>query len=237
MKTSRSRPEDAGQFIKDPLGHFLAMPWAAALLLDPATTAIVVPDRKPLPSGARSLVNCILNSATTVRACVSYWQSPQLLAQRSAESQLSGATEPASAGGRHGNHVSSRQALLQESGPKIKEDTKTQPCLLFNALLDIGEQMSGFEGTLHGGATALFIDEAMGSVAGGKSPFAAVTVQINTNFRKTINLPQVLLVRARVVKKEGRKIYVRASIENKDGNIMAESDGLFIETDDGRTKL
>jgi acyl-coenzyme A thioesterase PaaI-like protein len=137
--------------------------------------------------------------------------------------------------------VSSRQALLQESGPKIKEDTKTQPCLLFNALLDIGEQMSGFEGTLHGGATALFIDEAMGSVAGGKSPFAvslklaryqegqlkltqpwygidkAVTVQINTNFRKTINLPQVLLVRARMVKKEGRKIYVRASIENKDG--------------------
>jgi hypothetical protein len=36
-------------------------------------------------------------------------------------------------------------------------------------------------------------------------------------FRKAVKLPQVVLVRGRVVKKEGRKIFVRGSIEDKDG--------------------
>lgn len=45
----------------------------------------------------------------------------------------------------------------------------------------------------------------------------AYTVQFNTMFRKMAKTPQVVLVRARVVKKDGRKIFVRGTIEDRDG--------------------
>jgi acyl-coenzyme A thioesterase PaaI-like protein len=40
---------------------------------------------------------------------------------------------------------------------------------------------------------------------------------MSISFLKPIKLPSVVLVRSRVVKKEGRKIYVRGTIENGDG--------------------
>lgn len=40
---------------------------------------------------------------------------------------------------------------------------------------------------------------------------------MTTSFLKPITLPGIVMVRSRVVKKTGRKIYVRGSIEDGDG--------------------
>lgn len=54
------------------------------------------------------------------------------------------------------------------------------------------------------------------------SPFTekgAYTVQFNTKFIRAVKLPQVVLVQGRVVKKDGRKIFARGAIEDKDGKL------------------
>ncbi|EAQ88051.1 predicted protein [Chaetomium globosum CBS 148.51] len=61
------------QAIADPLAHFLAIPWTARLLTDPAAFGIVVSDRRPLASGDKQFVRSVLSSPTTVRACVTFF--------------------------------------------------------------------------------------------------------------------------------------------------------------------
>lgn len=45
----------------------------------------------------------------------------------------------------------------------------------------------------------------------------AYTVRFTTNFRRPVRTPQVVLVRGRVVKREGRKLHLRGSMEDKNG--------------------
>ena len=50
-----------------------------------------------------------------------------------------------------------------------------------------------------------------------------MTVQFNTKFIRPIMLPQVVLVRGRVVKRDGRKLSVRGTIEDKNGRFNHQS--------------
>lgn len=74
---------------------------------------------------------------------------------------------------------------------------------------------------------------------------------MTTKFLKPVKLPGVVVVRSRVIKKEGRKIWVRGSIEDGDGefeihyvfnsskvteltgeylgNLMAESEAMLVD--------
>lgn len=119
-------PACHNQFIKDPLAHFLAIPWTAKLLTDPAVLHVVVPDRNPLASRDKQLVRSILNGETTVRACVAFFVGP-----RSGEQQGDG------------------------------EGSKTTPLPRYHAVADLGEDLCGHRGTLHGAATVLLLDETM----------------------------------------------------------------------------
>lgn len=229
------------QFIKDPVAHFRAIPWCAALLSDPAILDVIVVDRRPLPSGESNFVRRTMNSGTTVRACATFFR----MLQPPRGKQNAGAAAAA----RPVEALSRSKELLKGGGPSDGEDPRN-PFLLFNALLDLGEDLCGFASTMHGGLFAVLMDEVMGTAANfqaGKnviSPFfsfgdfsllapgechlltmrasnyaekGAYTVQFNTKFIKAVKLPQVVLVRGRVVKRDGRKIFVRGAIEDKDG--------------------
>ena len=142
------------QFIQDPLGHFLGIPWAAAALTDPAALEIAVSDRTRLPSGDMLFVRSVMNGARTVRACVTYWvrvPPPGLLGAEAGLRPLSMSAEMLRRGGR-------------ENG-----ETRDRPFLLFNVLLDLGEDLCGFKGTLHGGALGVFLDETMCAAADNQS--------------------------------------------------------------------
>ncbi|KAK4146791.1 HotDog domain-containing protein [Dichotomopilus funicola] len=188
------------QYIPNPLAHFSAIPWAARLLRDPAVSNIVVSERQPLASGDKRLVRETLNGATTVRACVTF----VMHLPTTAEEEVAGRPP-----------LSKSKALLRGGGPKDGEDP-ARPFLLFNALLDLGEDLCGYRGTLHGGAFAVLLDETMCAAADNQSQFA-FTASLKVDFKKPVKLPGVVLVRSRVVKKEGRKIYVRGTIENEAG--------------------
>ncbi|SPQ23542.1 a637a9e9-0546-438f-856b-f130bb39db6c [Thermothielavioides terrestris] len=61
---------------------------------------------------------------------------------------------------------------------------------------------------------------------------------MTTKFRKPVKVPGVVVVRARVFKKEGRQIYVRGSIEDGDDNLLAEGEAMLVDKSPGQdTKL
>lgn len=179
-KPAHSGGADHNQYIADPLAHFLAIPWTAKLLTDPAALDIVVSDRSPLASGDKQFVRTILNGATTVRACVTFLM--RLPPQAQLEGQ--GAARPAAAMAMLGHQgsgdgdggvegvttppISRSRALLQGGGPGDGEDPE-KPFLLFNALLDLGNDLCGYKGTLHGGAVAVLLDETMCAAADNQS--------------------------------------------------------------------
>lgn len=213
-----SAPEQHNQFIKDPVAHFKAIPWAGKLLNDPAVLDIIVVDRRPLATGESNFVRRVMNSGTTVRACVTFFRMLHPPGGRSRGKEL---TMPAA-------ELTQSKALLQGGGAADGEDP-ANPFLLLNALLDLGEDLCSYPGTLHGGLFAVLMDEVMGTAANFQAQHGAFTIQFTTRYLKAIKTPQVVLVRGRVVKKEGRKIFVKGTIEDKDGNLLAEGDGIWLQ--------
>lgn len=49
----------------------------------------------------------------------------------------------------------------------------------------------------------------------------AYTVSFTTKFRRAVSPPQIVLIRGRVLRKEGRKIWVKGTIEDKDGEYIS----------------
>ncbi|KAL1839056.1 hypothetical protein VTJ49DRAFT_1920 [Mycothermus thermophilus] len=115
------------------------------------------------------------------------------------------------------------------SGRKGGEDPK-RGSLLFHVLLDLGEDLCGYQGVMHGGAIMLMLDEAMCSAANNQSEAAiGVTATMKTKFHKAIKLPAIVLVRVRVIKREGRKILVKGWVENSNGELHAEAEAMLVD--------
>ena len=66
-------------------------------------------------------------------------------------------------------------------------------------------------------------------VTGECRPWSGYTVQINTSLTKPIMVNSTLLVRARIVKVERRKVYVEAEIVDPiDDSVHAQCEGLVV---------
>ncbi|KAI1386379.1 Thioesterase/thiol ester dehydrase-isomerase [Hypoxylon trugodes] len=237
---SSPAPNDHNQAVPDPLAHFQAIPWCAALLSDRSNLDVIVPDRRPLPSGESNFVRKTMNSPTTVKACVTFIRmvKPAKSKAKITAPSSGGTGEVSPAGGVSpvGNgkvdkekrvKQTASQALLGGGGKENGEDPQN-PFILFNALADLGIDTQSFAGTMHGGLYGVMLDEVMGTAANHQAPHGAYTVRFTTNFRRAVTPPQIVLIRGRVVRKDGRKLYVKGVMEDKDGNIMAEGDGLWL---------
>ncbi|KAK1759430.1 HotDog domain-containing protein [Echria macrotheca] len=214
-----SAPQDHNQFVEDPLAHFRAIPWCRKLLDDPMVLETIIVDRRPIPSGESSFVRRVMNTGTTVRACITFLRMAQPPRRRTANDQdmMVGAAP-----------LSQSRELLRGGGDTDGENPRN-PFLLVNALLDLGEDLCGYKGTLHGGLFTVLLDEVMGTAANYQAEHGAYTVRYNIDIRKAIKLPQIVMVRARVFRKEGRKIYVRGTIEDHQNDLMAEADGIWVQ--------
>ncbi|KAI1142322.1 Thioesterase/thiol ester dehydrase-isomerase [Hypoxylon sp. FL0543] len=258
-----SAPTDHNQPVPDPVAHFKAIPWCAALLEDPAVIDIIVPDRRPLPTGESSFVRKTMNTPTTIKACVTFYRMVHPVNHKPKSSKSSSSSSSPSSGGtgevspaggaspigknkqqskdsesEEGNKdkkkdkkdkkpLSASEALIGGGGKDNGEDPRN-PFILFNALADLGPDLQSFAGTMHGGLYNVLMDEVMGTAANFQAKHGAYTITFTTNFRRAVNPPQVVLIRGRVVRVDGRKIHVRGTVEDKDGNIMAEGSGIWL---------
>lgn len=119
----------------------------------------------------------------------------------------------------------------QHSYPRILETIK---------LFALGPYLSGHEFVAHGGLVATLLDETLGiliyvneDVEQEVNPAyelkRVMTLSLNLTYRKPVPAPGVVLGRAKVGKREGRKRWINGTIEDGNGNILTEAEALFIE--------
>lgn len=93
-----------------------------------------------------------------------------------------------------------------------------------------GPRTAGPPGHVHGGCQAAVLDEMMGSTA-WHSGFKVVAGTIEIQFLDMIPLLHSYSVRGQILRVEGRKVFVEASIYIDD-KIYAKSKGVFIQLKD-----
>lgn len=104
----------------------------------------------------------------------------------------------------------------------------------------IESEIGGYPGYAHGGFVCTVLDEITGLVCtvnrarGALFRGPAMTGYLNTRFLKPVRAPGVVLARARIMGTEGRKVFVRGWLEDRDGAVLAEAEALFINL---KTKL
>lgn len=92
---------------------------------------------------------------------------------------------------------------------------------------------AGSNGAVHGGAVALFFDEAIGRLSdlGGRS--RSRTAALNVNFRSVTPVGRPLVVRVTLAEESGRKRRLHGTLEDGE-RLCAEADGLFVALREGQ---
>ena len=83
-------------------------------------------------------------------------------------------------------------------------------------------------GHIHGGASAAVLDEVIG-VAIWRAGYNVAVVNLDTSFRQAIPVDTTVTVEARMIRKEGRKIYGTGEIYLRDGTVAVSAKGIYIE--------
>jgi thioesterase superfamily protein 4 len=106
------------------------------------------------------------------------------------------------------------------------------------ALIELGAGLDGHPNRAQGGVAATILDEVAGVIgymhkAPGKP---VVTAYMNVSYRKSMPAPGLVLARAKLDggRSGGRKIFVKAWIEDGKGVVFTEAEVLFIEVEAGR---
>lgn len=205
--------------------YFQAIPWCAAQLSDPEY--IVVPSRfaKPEKSTKGSFFTHTLAQDTAITACVY-------------QMRRSRHNDPA---------VTSTQS---EAGPRPMVSE-------VRAFFSTGSGVNGFPGVAHGGFVAAIVDEVMGflinsnrtatesaasppenvsnsgqshqqNVPLGPPGSSVVTAELTIKYRRPVPTGETLLVYAWIEKVEGRKIFVKGTVEGEERQILSEGYGSFV---------
>merc|ERR1719367_689390 len=86
-------------------------------------------------------------------------------------------------------------------------------------------------GLCHGGAMTSAMDDVLGHIcflAAGQGPWSCATVQVNCKLMKPVCVGQTLLVEARVVRQEKRKVSIEASLSDDTGEVYSTMEGISI---------
>lgn len=86
----------------------------------------------------------------------------------------------------------------------------------------------GFPGVLHGGIVAALLDESMAWAMWAWDRALGVTAKMETRYRGPARLDGPLVVRARVESVRGRRVEVRAHIEDAQSVTIAEASAVFM---------
>jgi acyl-coenzyme A thioesterase PaaI-like protein len=92
-----------------------------------------------------------------------------------------------------------------------------------------GAAYEGPPGCVHGGYVAAVFDELLGATQ-TLSGTAGMTARLIVNYRRPTPLHRDLIMEGRVVRVDGRKVFVEATC-SADGELTAEAEGLFVTID------
>ncbi|KAH7055886.1 HotDog domain-containing protein [Macrophomina phaseolina] len=130
-----------------------------------------------------------------------------------------------------------RAWVTQHSQPVPNEKPAIREVRTF---LDLGDGLNGYPAVMHGGMIATLLDEVTGvllttnleyekAISGdSERDLDSMTAYLNVTYKKPLPLPGVVLGVAQFTKNDGRKNYVRATLEDGNGKIYAVGEALFV---------
>lgn len=107
------------------------------------------------------------------------------------------------------------------------------------SVVHLGAGMAGWPGTVHGGASAMLLDESMGRCALGVLPArTGVTANLEVRYLRPVKAGGFCVIRCRPLAEEelepaergkrGRKVWVVATVEDLKGRVCVEARALFV---------
>ena len=130
---------------------------------------------------------------------------------------------------------------LRERSPFIGQANPVAPPMqvvftedAIEARVTLGSLYEGPPGCVHGGFVAALFDEVLGA-AQVHSGRAGMTGRLTVHYRSPTPLDQELLLAARLVRAEGRKILCTATLHAGE-RLCAEAEGLFVTIDPERVR-
>lgn len=129
-------------------------------------------------------------------------------------------------------------SLEYKFGAKAEGDVKPDTV----ALVHLAPKLTGYRDTIHGGILASVLDEIVGFNVDGlcscaeaqenkRSRQRLYTAYLNTTYRRPVP-PGVYAVESRLVKRDGRKWFLKGRIVGKNDETYVEADVLYIQSKD-----
>ena len=95
-------------------------------------------------------------------------------------------------------------------------------------LLSLGPGLDGYKGFMHGGMFGVIMDQVTSMCAILTAGSKATTAEMTLHYKKRLPLPSVVLSRSVVTKWEGRKLWLRGTIEDGAGTVFCGADSVFV---------
>lgn len=100
----------------------------------------------------------------------------------------------------------------------------------------LGKKCSGPPGHAHGGCVAAILDEIMGA-AGWHCGDPVVAGKIEIEFLHMVPLEETYILQGRVMKREGKKVFLEGYLMDRAGKLFARSSGIFIRVSSEKLKM
>ncbi|CZT40274.1 uncharacterized protein RSE6_00141 [Rhynchosporium secalis] len=194
--------------------HFDDIPWTKQYVSDPALQPYTTAARIPeTETTANTFCAVTLQTKDTIPAWQSWWRP-------ASESLSSVGSETA------------KEDVPMKYGESI-------------ALLTFSGGLNGHPDTLHGGLLSVVLDELIGNVAEYERPHdkSTMTAYLKVDYKRPIRTPGTVVVRTWVEKMQGRKIWGRGEVLDKDGYVCSIGEALFLVVErvtgfeEGKSKL
>ena len=95
-------------------------------------------------------------------------------------------------------------------------------------LLSLGRGLDSYKNILHGGMFGAIMDQATSICAISTLGPTAATVEMILRYKKSVSLPGVVLCITTATKREGRKLWLKSTMENGLGTVFCEAEVLFV---------
>jgi len=87
---------------------------------------------------------------------------------------------------------------------------------------------SGYEGIVHGGILAAILDDAMAWAIKALDDRTYVTAKMNITFKRPVQLNKRYCANGFLVRKEERRAYTSAIMQDENGNTCVEAEAVFV---------
>lgn len=201
--------------------------WCNALLSDPTVTHI---SKRHIPDLRKGVSNSFFTRTLftdgAIRACVTLYRPGKGNTREIDETIIFTGSAP----NLDIEQSTDRAAELQRQLAKVEvaydpADPDSPEIIL---LVSIGSDIDGGMNRLHGGVTASLLDQTMGTLLSYYYQNTSATSELKVKYKKAIETPCVLKVRAKLLREKGRWINTWGAIEDSVGNVFAEGEGAFV---------